>query len=176
MQPFTVESINETLEQFGVSPASVKSAVDAVETATEAVSFLSDAIVESPHGAVIDWSQTLEEGLDALSVPCSHCGVGIAYRVEDSTSNAFVEVAMRGIAKTISPHYRPREDSFHEVAHAVEKAVDGHIRIFSLRSTHGTDTYTYAVLRKHDWERLLHAMGNSAFNALFIGLDGKHIV
>ena len=170
MQPFTVESINETLELFGVSPSTVRSAVDAADTASDAVNLISEAIAESPGGAVIELGDTLQEGLDALVVSCHRCGVGL------TSSGNVVEVSRGSDVRTFSEVYRQSEDSFNPVMHAVEKAVDGHLRIFPLRSTLGADCQTFAVLTKHDWERLLRTLGAPAFNILFVGLDGKPIV
>ena len=176
MQPFTVESINETLELLGIDAVAARAAVDRVYTAEEAVAMLTAAIGESGCGALIDLADTLDEGIDALAGPCSRCGVSISCPIEVETGGMTVDVVAGGQTQSLSTHYRPYEESFQPIVHGIEKAVHGHLRIFPLRSTYGTDTITYALLTKHDWERLLRILGAPAFDMLFVDLAGKSIV
>jgi len=176
MQPFTVESINETLELVGIDAIAARAAIDRVYTAEEAVAMLTAAIGESGHGAVIDLADTLDEGIDALAGPCSRCGVNISCPIEVETGGMSVDVVAGGETHTLPANYRPYEDSFQPIVHGIEKAVHGHLRIYPLRSTFGTDAVTYALLTKHNWERLLRILGAPAFNMLFVDLEGKSIV
>jgi len=173
MQPFTVESIEETLILFGVDIAGARAAVERVFNVDDVVVLLTDAIGESVHGAVIDSGATLREGIDALAGPCRRGGVSLS--CADDLSGV-VEVDYGGQTKSFDADYRPQESSFASVVHAVEKAAAGHVRIFPLRSTFGCDATVYAVLTKADWERLLRILGAPAFDLLFVGLEGQLIV
>jgi len=173
MQPFTVESIEETLILFGIDMGVARTAVEKVYTTEDAVRVLAEVIAESQHGAIVDRANTLAEGVDSLAGPCRRGGVGAACSLDDVMA---VEVEFAGERRSVACVYRPYEDLFHPVAHAIEKAVHGQIRIYPLRSTYGAEAVTYAVLPKHDWERLLHHLGAPSFNLLFVGLDGELII
>lgn len=174
MQPFTLENIPETLTLFGISPEATKSAIARLNSADDCVLFLSEAIAESPHGATVDPMSTLEEGVDMIASACHHCGIRIAW--EETDGVVTVDMSSHGVSRQTELSYQPGKGSFHTVAHEIEKALEGQIRIFTLRSTYATATHTYAVHTKHDWERLLRILGAQAFNMLFLGLDGRPVV
>ncbi|MBX7220251.1 MAG: hypothetical protein K1Y36_09930 [Blastocatellia bacterium] len=140
---------------------------------------LTNRILESPSGILVDWRATIDEAIEAVSLAVRHYGVEItAYPLPDvvRTDWSFLDVTVKsaGVTESLKVRFSPKEafsskGSLDGVLRQIEVAARHQIRFFALTLQVGSDSFGYAVLKPEQWKQVQELLGKE-FDEVFLAL------
>ena len=133
---------------------------------------LTDLILHSPYGMVVDWrGDPTEDFIEPLIEIAARCGVSIEAEFDDEDLDAVILIVGDGDeTHRVAGRTGPAEvalSSLAELGRAVERASGGRVVTRVVAMYEPSDTWGYVAMSPSQWRQIREAVGG-AFGRLFV--------
>jgi hypothetical protein len=150
-----LDDAHEVLSVFGIGPSSREYQRWRRDDGFRHVDF-EGVLGESRSVLTVDWREWLQDAVDVITGQLDELGIEAAAHLGEDGNEGVIQIDGQSARIKFVPE---DDDDFDRVIDAINRVIGEKARYRQFRSCEGSDGWSYAVLKKEDWQALEAAAG-----------------